>query len=71
MADILQTTFKMHVIESKLFHFDSNIPELCSWGPIGDKSALVQVMVKRRTGDKPLAKPIITQFNDTQLTAQC
>ena len=30
--------------------------------PIENKSALVQVMVWRRTGDKPLPEPMMTQF---------
>ena len=30
--------------------------------PIDNKPALVQVMAWRRTGDKPLPEPMITQF---------
>ena len=33
-------------------------------GLIDKKSALVQVMAWRRTGDKPLPEPMLTQFND-------
>ena len=36
-------------------------------GPIDDKSALVQVMAWRRTGDKPLPKPMLTQFTDAYM----
>ena len=32
--------------------------------PIDNKSALVQVMAWRRTGDKPLPEPMMTQFTD-------
>ena len=32
--------------------------------PIDDKPALVQVMALRRTGDKPLREPMMTQFTD-------
>ena len=32
--------------------------------PIDNKPALVQVMTWRRTGDKPLYKPMMTQFTD-------
>ena len=32
--------------------------------PIDNKPALVQVMVWRRTGDKPLPEPMVTQFTD-------
>ena len=31
-------------------------------GPIDNKSALVWVMAWRRTGDKPLPEPMLTQF---------
>ena len=30
--------------------------------PVDNKPALVQVMAWRRTGDKPLPEPMITQF---------
>ena len=30
--------------------------------PIDNKSALVQVMAWRRTGDMPLSEPMLTQF---------
>ena len=36
-------------------------------GPIDIKSALVQVMAWRRTGDKPLPEPMRTQFNDAYI----
>ena len=36
-------------------------------GPIDNKSALVQVMAWRRTGDKPLPEPILTQFTDAYM----
>ena len=35
--------------------------------PIDNKSALVQVMAWRRTGAKPLHKPMLTQFTDAYL----
>ena len=36
-------------------------------GPNDNKSALVQVMAWRQTGDKPLSEPILTQFNDAHM----
>ena len=33
-------------------------------GPIDNKSALIQVMAWRQTGDKPLPEPMLTQFTD-------
>ena len=35
--------------------------------PIGNKPALVQVMAWRRAGDKPLPKPMLTQFTNAYL----
>ena len=34
-------------------------------GPIDNKSALVQVMAWRQTGDKPLPEAMMTQFTNT------
>ena len=36
-----------------------------SGSPIDKKPALIQTMAWRRTGDKPLPKPMITQFIDS------
>ena len=36
-------------------------------GPIDIKPALVQVMAWRRTGDKPLSEPTISQFTDAYM----
>ena len=36
-------------------------------GPIDNKWSLVQVMAWRRTGDKPLHEPMMTQFNDAYM----
>ena len=36
-------------------------------GPVDNKSALVQVMAWRRTGDKPLSEPMLTQFSNAYL----
>ena len=35
--------------------------------PIDNKSALVQVMAWRRTGNKPLLEPMLTQVNDAYM----
>ena len=35
--------------------------------PIDNKPALVQVMVWRRTGDKPLPEPMMTHFTDAYM----
>ena len=36
-------------------------------GPIDNKSALVQVMASRRTGDKPLPEAMMTQFTNAYI----
>ena len=49
-------------------NFEKNFTELCSFLPTGlieNKWSLFQVMVSRRTGDKPLHEPRMTHFNDT------
>ena len=33
-------------------------------GPIDNKPDLVKIMAWRRTGNKPLAEPMLTQFSD-------
>ena len=38
--------------------------EFVSRSPIDNKAALVLVMAWRRTGDKPLPEPMMTQFTD-------
>ena len=38
--------------------------------PTDNKSALVRVMAWRRTGDKPLPEPMITQFTDAYMRHQ-
>ena len=35
--------------------------------PIDNNPALVQVMTWRRTGDKPLAEPVMIQFTDAYM----
>ena len=38
--------------------------------PIDNKPALIQVMAWRRTGDKPLPEPMMTQFIDAYMRHQ-
>ena len=35
--------------------------------PIDNKSALLQVMASRQTGDKPLPEPMLTQVSDAYM----
>ena len=41
--------------------------KLVPGSPIGNKSAFVQVMAWRRTGDKPLPEQVMTQFTDAYM----
>ena len=36
-------------------------------GPINNIPPLVQILAWRRTGDKPLSEPMMTQFNDAYM----
>ena len=41
--------------------------KLVNRDPIDNKPVLVQVMVWRRTGDKPLPEPMMAQFTDAYM----
>ena len=41
--------------------------KFASRSPIDNKPALVQVTAWRRTGDKPLPEPMLSQFTDAYL----
>ena len=60
-ADNIMNAFS----QMKCFVFDSNYIEICS---IDNKSTLVQVMAWRRTGDKLLPEPMLTQFTDAYMS---
>ena len=70
-AAISQTTFLNAFYGWTILYFDSNLTEsFVSKGPIGNTSVLVQVMAWRRTGDKPLSEPMMTQFTDAYMRHQ-
>ena len=48
------------------FRFQISL-KFVSKSPIDHKSALVQEMTWRRTGNKPLPEPIMTQFTDAYM----
>ena len=60
MAAISQTIFQMHFCEWKCLYFDNNSLKFALKRPIDNNPALVQIMVWRRIGDKPLSEPIRT-----------
>ena len=68
MADILADD----IFKCNFLNDDDRIPIQISLkfvprGPIDNKLALVQEMAWRRTGDKPLPEPMITQFTDAYM----
>ena len=48
------------------FQFEMSL-KLVPNSPIDNKLALVQAMAWRRTGDKPLPEPMMTQFIDAYM----
>ena len=67
MIDSLEMIYisNMHLVEQVLY-LVSDIREACtcSMSPIKTALAMAQVMVLRRTGDKPLPEPMKTQLTD-------
>ena len=58
--DILECIFmneKFRILIRTLLKFIPN-------GPINNIPELVQIMARRRSGDKPLSEPMLTQFTD-------
>ena len=52
----------------KMFKYSIEISfDFVSNGPIENMPAMVQVMAWRRTGDKPLSEPVMTEFNNTYM----
>ena len=43
-------------------YFDSNFAKIRYYGLTDNRSAFVQLMAWRRTGDKPLPEPVMTQL---------
>ena len=64
MADISRTTFSDAFSSMIIFVFCLKSPTFVLNGHIDNKSALDLVMAWRRTDDKPLPEPMLTQFPD-------
>ena len=68
LAGKLQTTFSIAFFSMKTFEFRLKFHwSLFLKVQIDNKSALVQVMAWRWTGDKPLPEPMLTQFTDAYM----
>ena len=62
IADIFKSVFNESVCISITISLKF-VPK----GPIDFKSALVQVMIWHRTGEKPLPESMLTQFTDAYI----
>ena len=61
MPDCAESIFKCHFLaENFAFWFKSYVPN----GLIDNKAPLIQLMAWPYTGDKPLSKAMMTEFND-------
>ena len=68
MAAILADDIFKCIFLNKIFRISIKISlKFVPKVPLYNKSALVQVMAWRRTGDKPLPKPMLTQFTDVYM----
>ena len=64
---ISQTKFSNAFSRMKSFVFPFNVTDFFPNGPIDNYSVLFKVMAWRRTGDKPLPQPLLTQFTDVYM----
>ena len=68
MADILaDDIFKRIFLNEKIWNSNKISLKYVPWGLIDSMSALVQIMAWRRSGDKPLSEPMLTQFTDVYM----
>ena len=59
--------FKCIFLNEKLCILTRTSPKFVPEGPVDNTSASVHVMAWRRTGDKPLHEPMLTQFTDAYM----
>ena len=59
MANFPRRHFQMHFLEWKWLNFEYDLTEVCSWGPIYNNTAMVQIMAWCRIGNKPLSQPMM------------
>ena len=62
-ADIFQCISLNEKVRISIKISPNFVPE----GPISNIPALVQIMARRRRGDKPLSEPMLTQFIDAYM----
>ena len=67
MDAISQTTFSSAFLNENILILIQISLKFVPKGSINNILALVQIMAWRRTGDKPLSEPMMTQFNDAYM----
>ena len=68
MAAISQTTISNTILWMKSLFISIQIPlKFVPKGSTDNNAALIHVMAWRRTGDKPLPEPMLTQFTDAYM----
>ena len=67
MATILADDIFLHLLNEKVRISIKISLKFVPKGPIDNESALVQVMAWRRTRDKPLTEPMLTQISDAYM----
>ena len=60
MDDNLKTRLSIVYTSMNKFEIWLNFTEVCAQGPIANKTPMVLVMARRRTGDKQLPEPVLT-----------
>ena len=60
MPYILQTTFSNEFSSVVMVELWLNFTDICSGGPTGQMSSIIEVMDGHRNGDKPLPEPMMT-----------
>ena len=70
--DKMATVLADDILKCIFLNENDDIPieislKLVPRSPINNKSALVQVMAWRQTGDKPLSEPMMNQFTDAYM----
>ena len=64
MTASFQTAVHIHFCQWKSLQFDSNFIEISSQGSFDNRTALLQMMAWRQTGDKPLSEPLMADYFD-------
>ena len=67
LAAILEDIFKCNLLDENVWISIEISLNFVPEGPINNIPALVQIMARRRPGDKPLSEAMLTQFTDAYM----